>query len=721
MIENRSLRALAAALLLVTTGVTTGAIEPSPPFPQILAETISRAEIAPGLRLERYRFLTAQGPIRASVLAFDPHDPRLRLVPFLAHHTLVGARERLSSMLAAHLRAVAAVNGDYFAIAGDGAPIGGLVRHGTLLRSPYPRAMFAIDANGDARIGNLAFQGSISLGTLRLPLAAIDRRTNEGPALFLPSYGSMPTLPDATILALAPIVGSPPFASYRVLGVADNLHGNPAGYYLAYGLGTESTIGVPPVGATLVVAGTLARNGVIAPIRTAFGGGPTFLRAGRYQHDPEGPNGASFSVAIPTTAIGTTTSGRVLIVEVDGKSPHHSIGITRRQLAALMLSLGARDAMALDGGGSSLMLARTPGSTHARLLGDPSDGTERRIAEGIALEELVPTGPPAALAVRPQKIRALVGARVALHILRVDSALHPLGVAAANVRARIEPASLGTFANGTFFARAPGNGRLVLRDGTIAGSVALEIFDRPASLTIHPRLADVTANGTLQLRATARDADGARIAVPDELPWRAVGASISPSGLLTAGDGDVEVDLEIGDISASKNVRVGTHSVPLQLANIARFLSVPASEAGGVTATGADAVDLTYDFSGAERAAFALLEQPLPPQTTALTFDARSAGQGGFLRVAMRDARNDDILLTAERLDRPGLLSVRVVIPKTALPPLRLTGIYIVRALGPGRANRSAGKIELSNVRAWVAGAPPEEPKPERREPTHHG
>ncbi len=717
MIARGSLRALSASVLLLATG----AIAAPPPFPRVLAQSISKAKIAPGLRLTRYRFLTARGPIHASVLAFDPHDPRLQLTPFLAHHTLVGARERLSAMLAAHARAVAAVNGDYFAIAGDGAPIGGLVRDGIILRSPYPRAMFAIDANGDAWIGTAAFAGSVTIGGAQLPLAAVDRRERHGAALFLPSYGALPALPDATLLELAPLVGSPPFTTYRVLGTADNLQANPAGYYLAYGLGSESTIGVPSVGTTLAVEGTLERSGESAPIRTAFGGGPIFLRAGSYHRDPEGPNGAGFSVAIPTTAIGITANGRVLIVEIDGKNPHYSIGVTRRQLAAFMLSLGARDAMALDGGGSSVMLARTPGRMHPHVLGVPSDGTERRIAEGIALEELAPIGIPTALAVRPQKIRALVGARVALHILRVDRALHPLGAVASTVRARIEPSSLGRFEAGTFVARAPGVGRLVLGDGSLRGSIALEVFARPASLTIHPRLADLAPNGTLQLRAVARDADGARIALPDELPWRAVGAQVTPSGVLAAGTADAAVQLEIGGAIAAKTIHVGAHAVRLRLASVARFLSVPGSESGGVRATqNGSAIELDYDFSGAERAAFALLEQPLPPETTALTFDVRSAGKGGFLRVAMRDARNDDILLTAEPLDRPGLRSVRVAIPPTALPPLRLTGIYIVRALGPMNANRSSGSIELSNLRAWVAGSSTEEPEAERRQRKQH-
>ncbi len=712
-LARRSFRALSAVLLLLATGV----VAPPAPFPNVLAETRSRAEIAPGLRLARYRFLTAQGPIHASVLAFDPHDPRLRLVPFLAHHALVGARERLSSMLAAHPRAVAAVNGDYFAIAGDGAPIGGLVRDGALVRSPYPRAMFAIDTNGDAWIGNAIFQGSLSIGGVQLALAAIDRRVRHGPALFLPSYGALPALPDATLLALTPIAGSPPFASYRVLAVADNLQANPAGYYLAYGLTSEATIGVPSVGATLDITGSIERTGEQSPIRTAFGGGPLFLRAGAYQHDPEEPNGAGFSVAIPTTAIGITASGRVLLVEIDGKNPHYSIGLTRRELAAFMLALGARDAMALDGGGSSVMLARTPGRMHARVLGYPSDGSERRIAEGIAVEELAPIGAPRALAIRPQKIRALVGAHVVVHALRIDGALHPLGAADANLRARIEPTELGRFDNDTFVARAPGKGTLILHDGALTGRIEIEIVDRPATLTIHPRLADLTAHAALQLRAVARDADGARIALPEKLPWSAAGASITPSGLLSAGASDAVVQLAIGGVSASKNVRVGTHSVRLHLASVARFLSVPAAEGGGVAVTdGGSTIELHYDFSGAERAAFALLEQPLPPETTALSFDVRSAGKGGFLRVAMRDARNDDILLTAARLDRAGLRSVRVVLPATALPPLRLTGIYIVRALGPTRANRSSGSIALSNLRAFVAGARPKEPKTQRRE-----
>ena len=55
---------------------------------------------------------------------------------------------------------------------------------------------------------------------------------------------------------------------------------------------------------------------------------------------------------IPLAGKGT----RLLFVTVDGRQKPYSDGMTLRELASLMLALGARDALNLDGGGSSCML-----------------------------------------------------------------------------------------------------------------------------------------------------------------------------------------------------------------------------------------------------------------------------------------------------------------------------------------------------------------------------
>jgi hypothetical protein len=119
-------------------------------------------------------------------------------------------------------------------------------------------------------------------------------------------------------------------------------------------------------------------------------GGPRLLRNGRQAinafaegfHWPENPEFFyRFGVRRnPRTLAGVTASGRVLLVAIDGRRPGHSVGASFEESAAVMRALGARDALNLDGGGSTGM---TLGPT---LVTRPSDPTgERPIADAILI------------------------------------------------------------------------------------------------------------------------------------------------------------------------------------------------------------------------------------------------------------------------------------------------------------------------------------------------
>jgi hypothetical protein len=95
----------------------------------------------------------------------------------------------------------------------------------------------------------------------------------------------------------------------------------------------------------------------------------------------------------PRTAIGYARNGRYLyLVVVDGRQPLYSEGMTLKELADLMKSLGADYAMNLDGGGSSTMVVRAADGK-ARILNSPIDnyipGRERPVANhlGIFIEK----------------------------------------------------------------------------------------------------------------------------------------------------------------------------------------------------------------------------------------------------------------------------------------------------------------------------------------------
>jgi Phosphodiester glycosidase len=61
----------------------------------------------------------------------------------------------------------------------------------------------------------------------------------------------------------------------------------------------------------------------------------------------------------PRTAAGLSSDGKtLLLVVVDGRAPGHSDGVNMVELGELLLSLGAHDAINLDGGGSSAMVLK---------------------------------------------------------------------------------------------------------------------------------------------------------------------------------------------------------------------------------------------------------------------------------------------------------------------------------------------------------------------------
>lgn len=141
-----------------------------------------------------------------------------------------------------------------------------------------------------------------------------------------------------------------------------------------------------------VVVGVLAGGAPLGPSPglDVVNGGPRLLRAGRLDitaaaegfHWPDNPEFYyRFGVRRnPRTLAGTDDGGRLILVAVDGRRPGHSVGASFEESALIMRALGARDAVNLDGGGSTGM---TLGSA---LVTRPSDTSgERPIADALVI------------------------------------------------------------------------------------------------------------------------------------------------------------------------------------------------------------------------------------------------------------------------------------------------------------------------------------------------
>lgn len=90
------------------------------------------------------------------------------------------------------------------------------------------------------------------------------------------------------------------------------------------------------------------------------GGAGLLAQAGRYIDDWTIEKfGAGFAgQRHPRTMAGTDAGGKIWLVVVDGRQPEHSVGMTLVELVALARRLGLRDAINLDGGGSTTMVVR---------------------------------------------------------------------------------------------------------------------------------------------------------------------------------------------------------------------------------------------------------------------------------------------------------------------------------------------------------------------------
>jgi exopolysaccharide biosynthesis protein len=117
----------------------------------------------------------------------------------------------------------------------------------------------------------------------------------------------------------------------------------------------------------------------------AVGGRPVLARDSAIAAEADTFGNAGFRGPNPRTAAGIAQDGRRLILAViDGRRPQDA-GMTLRQTAELMLALGARDAVNLDGGGSTTMVV-ADSSGELRIVNHPSDKEgERAVGDGLAV------------------------------------------------------------------------------------------------------------------------------------------------------------------------------------------------------------------------------------------------------------------------------------------------------------------------------------------------
>jgi len=360
-----------------------------------LDERRESAVVAPGVRWTQV--VREGGPWRVNVLAIDREALAGRLGGVLSNERVAGL-ERPSAM-ARRTGAAAGVNGGFFAV--DGDPVGALAMDGQLVSEPVNRRSALIvpaDRSRRPRIAPLSFTGSVTAGGAERLIDGIDRRRGSIPACG-GRGGDRPTQrPDSALTCTDPselVLFETRYGALRPsTGVEALVRGG-----VVERIGRPRSRPIPRDASVLSGSGdaaTFLRSslevGAPAQIELGLGaghalvtgGGPRLLAGGRVAvaAGSEGfaPLSAPGFVASrhPRTLAGVRSDGTVLLVTVDGRRPGWSAGVTLPEAARMMRALGARNALNLDGGGSTGMVVL------GELVSRPSDPSgERAVSDGI--------------------------------------------------------------------------------------------------------------------------------------------------------------------------------------------------------------------------------------------------------------------------------------------------------------------------------------------------
>ncbi|WP_243789162.1 phosphodiester glycosidase family protein [Saccharopolyspora gloriosae] len=679
--------------------------------------------LAPGLTLTEFERYEPEGWLRGDVLTADLAGSGLR--PEYLSPGVASARAPLTEQLSG---AVAGVNGDFFDIDASGAPLGAAISGGELLSAP------AAGHNEVAAVGGAEAAGRLMQVFLAAELTRADGTATpitdlnaptiaaDGIGLYTPYWGgaSRTSVVDGhapvvevelagdvvTQVRPAPAEGPVPDGAARLLGV---------------GGGAEALRSLRPGDRATVHYRPRTEGADVA-----VGGNKVLLRGGEVQPVDD-------KALHPRTAVGFSADGaRMWLVTIDGRQAD-SRGATERELAERLRALGAVDAINLDGGGSSTLLARERGAAAAEVHNSPSDGELRPVPNGIGFSTAPGSGRLRGFRVDPADgTRVLSGLTRKLTAHGHDESGAPV---AAEPAWSVSPPGGGRVNGGVLHAGRPGTSTVTASAPGATGSAELTVLGPPVRLSTDTERVELPAQGSRgRFQVLGHDSEGFETWVEPadvrlEYDRRAV--RIEPNGdgfAVTAlsPSASSAVTARVGDQVTHLGITTGSRPEPLapldgaagwNTAVFPESVRASLSQAPGHAGTPGLALDYALTGSTTTRAAYVNADQalPLPPGTQRVGVWVNGDGNGAWLRGTVEDAAGVATTVDlARNVDWTGWRYVEAPLPAGAAGALRLQRLYVVE---PDGARQYAGRLVFDELTARVAPDVPVPPDPRPRDP----
>ena len=688
----------------------------------VFADSQTR-RVAPGLDLTTFSRLESAGWNEGSVLTADLTEQTLSMD--VVDNGKVASRSPLGELMTSGERgdqAVAAINSAFFDINFSDAPVYSSVSNGKpVVASDSKRPAFTI-AGGKAVVQALTTSGKATLADgSSFELATLnDPSIPEGQiGVYNARWGSS-TLD-------RPIGGPDKVSTHAAFALIQDGEVVKVSGIVEKGVGAQEI----PEGAQLLLGREAGADKVAAlkvgdKVDVAIGpdqkvdlgvqGSDQILKNGEVMAMNDDP---LVKTAHPRTAIGVSKDGsKVFAVVLDGRSAD-SRGMTLPELGQLFKDLGAYNAVNLDGGGSSAMIAREAGSDGPTVWNTPSDGEVRSVADALVFYSSAPKDviSDAKLSTSLENEKSVFpGLHRTLSGTALGKNLAPL--AADGDYAAAGNTTVNKVDSNTAVVEGVESGSATVTYTTGAHQDSLNVRVLGDLLAIRPSARTLSLPDPESVRSvtlTGVDSDGrrARIETQDVKVEASKGFTVTDDGLGTwtvAGTGDAEagtVTFSVGDVETTIPVSYGTKEEQVfDFSDLGAFKDGNARAAGSLEpATGEDgkspAVRLQYDFtqSTATRGYYLIANEPVKVEGNALAFtaDVKGDATGVWPRLQVVDGKGTRTNINGENITVDGWSQVVFKVPEGVAQPLTVEAIRLMETRSDAQYK---GDVTISGLHA---------------------
>ncbi len=502
----------------------------------------------------------------ANVIVIDLQNPHVQLDVMTGKNGQFTTRQTVRSM-ASETGAVAAVNGDYYNVSGEGVPIGGVVSEGELLSSPsYLNGMYAFALTKDNQpiIDTFSFSGTISSdgGFYQYPLAGVNKTTywtdpnkihshQDALYIYTSEWGSKSRANDGATKPTEVLVQDRKVVQIAADTTLDMLA--PENGYILRASGKAATFmkdnfkaGDPIYADYQLVPTDASRTYDTRSFQMMIGGHTILVDNGApatYSRDTSSLNGYR-----SRTGLGYSQDGRyVYMITVDNRGD--SKGMSLSEFQRFMVSIGVWKGLNLDGGGSTQLVARPLGDTAAVLANQTENSTARQVVNGLGVYSIAPQGDLLGLIIQSEEAMFL-GEKKTLRLKAYDHYYNPMTIDSAAVKWSAS-SSIGKFDGAEFTALQPGTIQVTAVGGDgITHSKEIDIIGRQDIHSMRFETQDfiVSAGDSYALPVVIVTVKGVKRTIPaDLLDWEFIGFE----GEIRAGDNAVTVT-KVTDTGAAR-------------------------------------------------------------------------------------------------------------------------------------------------------------------------